>query len=75
MKNNFSYIYYILLWENYTTVFNDNSRYCNSRFKLIVKYVVVVFGSMWMCVPLTENWDDRTIEHACSVVVIWTSRS
>ena len=30
-----------------------------------------VFLATWMCVTLTESWDDRT----CSVVVIWTRRN
>ena len=30
-----------------------------------------VFRATWMCVTLTESWDDRT----CSVVVIWTRRN
>ena len=30
-----------------------------------------VFCVRWMCVTLTESWDDRT----CSVIVIWTRRS
>ena len=48
----------------------DGILYAAMRGNMNLETPAVSF-STWMCVRVTESWDDRT----CSVVVIWTRRN